>query len=43
MDIAHLKTFLEIYRIRHFGKAAEKLFITQSAASARIKILEDLN
>lgn len=41
MDIAHLKTFLEIYRIRHFGKAAEKLFITQSAASARIKILED--
>ena len=41
MDIAHLKTFLEIYQIRHFGKAAEKLFITQSAASARIKLLEE--
>lgn len=41
MDIAHLKTFLEIYRIRHFGKAAERLCITQSAASARIKLLEE--
>jgi len=41
MDIAHLKTFLEIYRIRHFGKSAEILCITQSAASARIKLLED--
>ena len=41
MDIAHLKTFLEIYRIRHFGKAAEILCITQSAASARIKLLEE--
>jgi len=41
MDIAHLKTFLEIYRIRHFGKAAQILFITQSAASARIKLLEE--
>ena len=41
MDIAHLKTFLEIYRIRHFGKSAEILCITQSAASARIKLLEE--
>lgn len=41
MDIAHLKTFLEIYRTRHFGKSAEKLCITQSAASARIKQLEE--
>lgn len=41
MDISHLKTFLEIYQIRHFGKAADKLFITQSAASARIKLLEE--
>jgi DNA-binding transcriptional LysR family regulator len=41
MDIAHLKTFLEIYQMRHFGKAAEKLHITQSAASARIKLLEE--
>lgn len=41
MDTAHLRTFLEIYYLRHFGKAAEKLFITQSAASARIKLLEE--
>lgn len=41
MHIAHVKTFLEIYHLRHFGKVAEKLFITQSAASARIKQLED--
>lgn len=41
MDISHLKTFLEIYQTRHFRKSAEKLFITQSAASARIKLLEE--
>lgn len=41
MDTAHLKTFLEIYRVRHFGRAAERLCITQSAASARIKLLEE--
>lgn len=41
MDISHLKTFLEIYQTRHFRKSAEKLFITQSAASARIKHLEE--
>lgn len=41
MDISHLKTFLEIYKTRHFRKTADKLFITQSAASARIKLLEE--
>ena len=41
MDISHLKTFLEIYQTRHFRKSAEKLFITQSAVSARIKLLEE--
>jgi DNA-binding transcriptional LysR family regulator len=40
MDISLLKTFLEVARTRHFGKAAEALFITQSAVSARIKLLE---
>lgn len=40
MDIALLKTFLEVARRRHFGKAAEVLCITQSAVSARIKLLE---
>ena len=41
MDISLLNTFREIYTLRHFRKAAEKLCITQSAASARIKSLED--
>ena len=41
MDITLLKTFIEMARTRHFGKAAERLFVTQSAVSARIKLLED--
>ncbi len=41
MDIQFLRTFIEVARIRHFGKAAENLFLTQSAVSARIKFLED--
>lgn len=40
MDISLLKTFLEVSRTRHFGKAAETLCVTQSAVSARIKLLE---
>ena len=40
MDIALLKTFLEIARQRHFGKAAETLCVTQTAVSARIRLLE---
>jgi DNA-binding transcriptional LysR family regulator len=40
MDISFLKTFLEVSRRRHFGKAAEALCLTQSAVSARIKLLE---
>jgi len=42
MDIELLKTFLEVNRTRHFGKAAEHLFLTQSAVSARIRQLEQL-
>jgi LysR family transcriptional regulator, flagellar master operon regulator len=41
MDIELLKTFLEVYRTRHFGRAAENLFLTQSAVSARIRLLEE--
>jgi DNA-binding transcriptional LysR family regulator len=41
LDIDLLKTFLELNRTRHFGRAAENLFISQSAVSARIKQLED--
>lgn len=41
MDTGLLKAFLEVYRSRHFGRAAKNLFISQSAVSARIKQLED--
>ena len=41
MDVGLLKAFIEIYRSRHFGRAANNLFISQSAVSARIKQLED--
>lgn len=40
MDIEILKTFLEVNRTRHFGKAANNLFVTQSTVSARIRLLE---
>ncbi|MFT5394899.1 MAG: DNA-binding transcriptional LysR family regulator [Gammaproteobacteria bacterium] len=41
MDDELLKTFLEIHKTRHFGQAADNLFITQSAVSARIRQLEE--
>ncbi|MEX2517286.1 MAG: LysR family transcriptional regulator, partial [Gammaproteobacteria bacterium] len=41
MDVDLLKTFLEVQRTRHFGRAADNLFLTQSAISARIRQLED--
>jgi DNA-binding transcriptional LysR family regulator len=40
VDIGILKTFIEVYRTRHFGQAAQNLFLTQSAVSARIRLLE---
>ncbi|MDN4502183.1 LysR family transcriptional regulator [Alteromonadaceae bacterium BrNp21-10] len=41
MDIRFLVTFLEVAKHRHFGIAAENLYLTQSAVSARIKLLEE--
>lgn len=41
MDTELLATFLEVNRTRHFGRAAENLFLTQSAVSARIRLLEE--
>lgn len=41
MDIELLKTFLEVKNTRHFGKAADNLYLTQAAVSARVKQLED--
>ena len=41
MDINLIRTFLELNRTRHFGQAADNLCITQSAVSARVRLLED--
>ncbi|HEC15635.1 MAG TPA: LysR family transcriptional regulator [Sedimenticola sp.] len=41
MNTELLKTFLEVARTRHFGRAGENLFVTQSAVSARIRQLEE--
>lgn len=41
VDIRFLTTFLEVANTRHFGRAAENLYLTQSAVSARIKLLEE--
>ena len=41
MDVRFLATFLEVAQTRHFGKAAENLYLTQSAVSARIRLLEE--
>lgn len=40
MDVDALKTFLEVNRTRHFGQAADNLYLSQSAVSARIRMLE---
>lgn len=40
MDVDLLKTFVEVYHTRHFARAADNLFITPSAVSARIRQLE---
>ncbi|WP_370979829.1 LysR family transcriptional regulator [Agaribacterium sp. ZY112] len=42
MNIDTLRTFLEVAKTRHFGHAAENLYLTQSAVSSRIKQLESL-
>lgn len=41
MDLELLRTFLELNRVRHFGRAAEALFVTQAAVSCRLKSLEE--
>lgn len=40
MDIDLAKTFLEIVRTRSFSHAAEQLNVTQTAVSARMRVLE---
>lgn len=41
MDTELLKTFLEVEKTRHFGRAAENLYLTQAAVSSRIRQLEN--
>ena len=40
MDTELLKTFVEVTKTRHFGRAADNLYLTQSAVSFRIRQLE---
>ena len=42
MDTDLLRTFIEVSKTRHFGRAAENLYLTQSAVSFRIRQLEQL-
>lgn len=42
MDTELLRTFTEVARTRHFGRAAENLYLTQSAVSSRVRQLEGL-
>lgn len=42
MDIQLIQTFLEVYRTRHFARAADNLCVSQAAVSARIGQLEAL-
>ena len=41
MDVKVFRTFIEVANTRHFGRAADNLYITQAAVSARIKQLEE--
>lgn len=41
MNTDLLRTFIEVSKTRHFGRAAENLCLTQSAVSFRIKQLEE--
>lgn len=40
MDIRNIETFLALEQSRNFGRTAEKLFISQTTVSARIKAME---
>lgn len=42
MDTELMRTFLEVNKTRHFGRAAENLYLTQAAVSARVRQLEDI-
>ncbi|MEQ8194299.1 MAG: LysR family transcriptional regulator, partial [Rhodospirillales bacterium] len=39
MDVEHARTFIAVMETRNFVQAAERLSVTQSTVSARIKTL----
>lgn len=41
VDTELIRTFLEVNRTRHFTRAAEHLFVTPAAVSARVRLLEE--
>jgi DNA-binding transcriptional LysR family regulator len=41
LETAYLRTFLEVVRHGSFSKAAEMLYVTQSAVSRRVKFIEE--
>lgn len=40
MNTSYLKTFIEVVNLKNISKAAEKLYITQPAASKQLQLLE---
>lgn len=41
MNIEHVRTFLDVMETGNFNRTSERLYVTQSTVSARIKALED--
>ncbi|MEW7001368.1 LysR family transcriptional regulator [Serratia ureilytica] len=41
MNFRHIQAFLALVEEKHFGKAAKRIHITQSAFSMQIKALEE--
>ena len=41
MELKLLRSFIQLTDTGHFGKAAEKLFVTQSTLSKQIQALEE--
>ncbi len=41
MNFRHIQAFLALVEEKHFGKAAKRIHVTQSAFSMQIKALEE--